>query len=84
LRSHWQGLRRLGYRVYGVRPQGACARLGLRNGDVVLAVGARPRSKPLARWADVVSLYRLLEGKKPLVVRLQRRARKITLKRAGR
>lgn len=82
--AHWQGLRQLGYRVYGVRPGAACARLGLRNGDIVLAVGARPRSKPLARWADVVSLYEHLAGRKPLVVRALRRKRKITLKRAGR
>lgn len=82
--AHWQGLRQLGYRVYGVRPGAACAGLGLKNGDVVLAVGARPRSRPLARWADVVSLYGLLAGRKPLMVRVLRRKRKITLKRAAR
>jgi len=82
--AHWQGLRQVGYRVYGVRPGAACAGLGLKNGDVVLAVGPRARSKPLARWADVVNLYGLLAGRKLLVVRVLRRKRKITLKRAAR
>lgn len=78
--AHWQGLRQVGYRVYGVRPRAACRGLGLRNGDVVLAVGAGA----MTRWADVVNLYALLAGKKPLVVRLLRKGKKITLKRAGR
>jgi hypothetical protein len=78
--AHWQGLRQVGYRVYGVRARAACHGLGLRNGDVVFAVGSRA----MTRWADVVSLYGLLAGKNPLVVRLLRKGKKITLKRAGR
>lgn len=82
--AHWQGLRQLGYRVYGVRARGTCAQLGLRNGDVVLSVGGRPRSKVLARWADVVSLYAQLAGTQPLVVNVLRLKRKLSLKRSKR
>jgi len=86
--AHWQGLRQVGYRVYGVRARAACAGLGLRNGDVVLAMGGRPRTKPrfkpLGRWADVVRLYTQLADGGPLAVQVLRRNRKLTLKRVGR
>ncbi len=75
--AHWEGLTQVGYRVYGVRPQAACARLGLRERDVVTAVGSRP----LKRWADVDALYRSLAHPGPLQVTVRRGKRRLILQR---
>jgi hypothetical protein len=73
--AHWDGLRRIGYRVYGIRPAGACARLGLKDGDVVRAVDGRP----LAGWSDVRALYRALTGGRSLKLSVLRQGRPLDL-----
>ncbi len=67
----------MGYRTYGVRPGGACARLGLRDGDVVTAQGGHP----LEQWADVNRLYRALAGRGPLKLTVRRGKRRVKLSR---
>ncbi|MFH2006477.1 MAG: hypothetical protein ABI333_07825 [bacterium] len=74
--AHWEGLRKVGYRAYGVRKGGACARLGLRAGDVVLTVAARP----LRQWSDVLAFYQKLASAAPLQVTVRRRKKRVVLR----
>ena len=73
--AHWDGPRRIGYRVYALRPAGACARIGLRDGDVVRAVDGRP----LAGWSDVRALYRALSGSRSPKLSVLRQGRPLDL-----
>jgi len=76
--AHWEGLRKVGYRAYGVKKGGACQRLGLRAGDVVIAVAARP----VSQWADVLAFYQKLAAAAPLQVTVLRRKKRVVLRRA--
>lgn len=75
--AHWDGLAKTGYRVYGIRSGGACARVGLLDRDVV----QRMQGRPLRAWADVESLYRQLSARTPLRLRVRRGGRTVTLRR---
>jgi hypothetical protein len=78
--AHWQGPRQVGYRTYGVKPRGACARLGLRDGDVLLRVGSRAAR----RWQDVLSFYQQLQAGRLGQVTVRRHGRVVRLKAAMR
>jgi hypothetical protein len=75
--AHWDGLARAGYRAYGIRAGEACDLLGLRENDVVTAVGG----KTLGTWADVTELYRRLRTGRPMELTVKRGGRSLTLRR---
>ena len=76
--AHWEGLRKVGYRTYGVKKGGACQLLGLRAGDVVISVAARP----VSQWADVLAFYQKLAAAAPVQVTVLRRKKPVVLRRA--
>jgi membrane-associated protease RseP (regulator of RpoE activity) len=56
-----------GERVEGVEPHSAAARIGLRPGDVILAIDGRP----VANFADIGRIVSA-SGGRPIVVQLRR------------